>query len=187
MARAKPKLTDVSTRLHDLLAPLDSEERKKVVHSALALLGEATNGSITGGGKREDDPSDDSDFKVGQKAKRWMKQHQITTAMLEEVFHSQDGMVEVIATDIPGKSKQSQSRNCYLLIGIQELLRADSPTFQDKDGVALCKHMRCYDSPNHAKVRKDLGMSGQKKDGFTLTAPCLRDAAALIKEMAPSE
>jgi hypothetical protein len=116
-----------------------------------------------------------------------MKQHQVTAAMIEEVFHSQDGTVEVIATEVPGNSKQAQSRNCYLLLGIQELLHTDSPTFQDKDAVALCKHMRCYDSPNHNKVRKELGLSGEKKRGFTLTAPCLRDAAALIKSMASTE
>lgn len=186
MAKAKLKLTDVSTKLHDLLAPLDTDERKKVVQSAFALLGETINGSRSSGGGNDEDQPDDSDFKIGPKAKRWMKQHQVTTSMLEEIFHSQDENVEVIATDVPGNSKQAQSRSCYLLLGIQELLRIDAPTFQDKDAVALCKHMRCYDSPNHSKVRKELGLSGAKKDGFTLTAPCLRDAATLIKSMVPA-
>jgi hypothetical protein len=193
MAKAKPKLTDVSTKLHDLLFPLDSDERMKVVQSAFTLLGERVNGSFSGSdGGGVGEGSDDgalhgTEFKVGPKATRWMKQHQVTAGMIEEVFHFQSGAVEVIATEVPGNSKQAQSRNCYLLLGIQELLHVDSPTFQDNDAIALCKHMRCYDSPNHNKVRKELGLSGGKKDGFTLTAPCLRDAATLIKSMAPTE
>lgn len=134
-------------------------------------------------------PSDDSSdlHAFGPKAKRWMRQENVTLEELNEVFHVDDaGAVELIATTIPGNTVRDRAGNVYLLSGIRSLLRSDEPTVENAAAVAYCKHFACYDSKNHAKYRSALGnkLAGNVASGFVLPAPGLKAAAAIIKQIA---
>lgn len=179
-----PGLPDVVGEIYKLLDPLKSEDRQKVVRSAMTLLGEdagaveaaAANKGITGG-------NDGSKF--GIKATRWMSQNGIATSVIDEIFHKEGDKVGIIVGGIPGRGKKVKAQNCYLLSGVSALLESEEPKFSDAEAVSLCKHMGCYDQANHAKTRSDLGniVAGTKASGFTLPAPGLRSAAELIKTM----
>jgi hypothetical protein len=115
-----------------------------------------------------------------------MKQHQVAAEALQEVYDIEPGNVQIIANSVPGDSSAEQTKNCYLLTGIRALLATDDPTFQDADAVELCQDMKCYNSPNHAKHRAEVALTGDKKSGFKLAMPGLRAGAELIKQMVPA-
>lgn len=177
-------LPDVVGQIYSLLEPLESADRQKVVKSAMTLLGEETGG-ISGSKAQKDAQSGEDNNEFGIKASRWMTQNGISMTAIEELFHKEGEHVEIIANEIPGEGKRGMTQNCYLLSGVRALLESDEPKFSDADAVALCKHMGCYNSPNHAKTRSDLGniVAGTKSSGFTLAAPGLRAAASLVKNM----
>ncbi|MBX3435278.1 MAG: hypothetical protein KF847_18320 [Pirellulales bacterium] len=187
MAKQKPTLLDVSNQIYSLLEPLESPERRRIIDSVFTLLGEENSRMPVSGDRKakERGAIEDGELPIGPKARRWMSQNDITETMLEEIFHFSNGNAEVFAADVPGTSKMSRSRSCYLLAGTQSFLATDEPTFQDSAGVAICKRMGCYNGPNNAKMRSDMGLGGSKQAGWTLTAPCLREAAQLIKSMVP--
>lgn len=178
-------LPQVVTDIYNLLNPLESDDRQKVFSSVMTLLGESAvpKMPLASGSGKDMDPERGVSF--GVKALRWMKQNGVTSEMLEEIYHAEDGHVEIIASSVPGKGKKGPSTNCYLLAGIKALLKTDEAKFQDAEAVELCKHMGCYDQANHAATRSGLGniTSGTKNTGFTLPAPGLRAAADLIKVM----
>lgn len=181
---AKTKsLPEVVRGVYDLLEPLESEDRKKVVGSVMTLFGDETpaisKGEAQVGGEF------DGAARFGSKAKRWMKQNEISEIAIEDVFHGEGNEVEVIASDIPGRGKRGKTHNCYLLTGIRLLLATDEATFSENEAVALCRNMGCHDRANHAKSRSELGniVAGSKSSGFKLPAPGLRAAATLIKSM----
>ena len=178
---ATSKLPEITAKLCDILEKLDPDDRRKVVSAALTLLGSpqaSDAGAI-------DALNEETDVAVGVNARRWMQQNRISADSLQEIFHIDGGVVEVIASDVPGSSKRSKTRSCYLLSGIRALLGNDQPNFSESDAVELCKHVACYDSPNHANTRKELGnqIRGTKDAGYSLSAPGLRAAAELIKSM----
>jgi len=114
-----------------------------------------------------------------------MDQNGIDESAISEIFHKNGAEVEIIVNDVPGDAKRGKSQNCYLLSGIRSFLESDEARFTESDAVSLCKHMGCYDSPNHAKTRAGLGnlVAGKKSSGYTLPAPGLRAAAELVKGM----
>jgi hypothetical protein len=75
--------------------------------------------------------------------------------------------------------------NAYVVSGISQLLLKGEPSFTDKDARTLCERSGCYDSANHSAHLKDRGneFSGSKDKGWTLTAPGLKRAAELLKQM----
>ncbi|MAY74239.1 MAG: hypothetical protein CMJ31_05825 [Phycisphaerae bacterium] len=157
----------------------------------MTLLGEVTTQKSRGqfgDAAEEDDDPDVGAVPLGNRVKRWFKQSGLTAAMLEPIFHHEGGKVQIIAAEVPGNGKKAQTKNCYLLEGARCFLEKDEAKFAEADVVALCKHLGCHDSANHATNRKSLGnvVTGTKDSGFTLPAPGLKEAAALIKEMATS-
>jgi len=188
----KPKsLPNIVNEMFELLEPIGSDERQRVVSSVMTLLGEvATPKGNRPAQNGDDDHADEATIPgLGTAAKRWMKQNDLTAEMLEPIFHHEDGKVQVIAAEVPGGGKKGQTTNCYLLEGARCLLETDAPRFTDADAVDLCKSLGCHDKANHAANRKSLGniVTGTKATGFTLPAPGLKAAAALIKEMASSK
>lgn len=179
-------LPEIVTQLYSLLEPLESEERQKVIGSVMTLLGESA--TVSSKSNPPDEPGGDGGSPFGVKATRWMSQNNISTSAIEEIFHYEGGEVELIAHDIPGSGKRGKTHNCYLLAGIKSFLENDDPKFTDSQAIEFCKSMGCHDSANHAKTRRELGniVAGSEKGGFTLPAPGLRAAAALIKEMSAS-
>lgn len=174
---------DALNKLVGILTPLSSEDRARVIGAALALLGDpqpkiatqSVAGSEVNGGELGDLPP---------RARSWMSQNAVSSADLQQVFHLANGEAEVIAT-VPGRNKKEQTYNAYVLTGLGQLLVTGAPAFTDKAARALCEASGCYDSANHATHIKDKGneFTGSKDKGWTLTAPGLKRAAELIKEL----
>ena len=162
-----PSLPDVVGEVYKLLDPLDPADRQKVIKSALTLLGEEVGDGTVATASRMF-PSDESE--LGSKATRWISQNGIVASVIDEIFHKEGDKVEVIVSDVPGQGKKTKTQNCYLISGIRSLLESDDPKFSEAEAISLCKHMGCYDQPNHAKTRNDFGniVAGSKSSGFTL-------------------
>ncbi len=185
------KTTEIVTEIVDLLTPIDSAERARVIQASLTLLGETLpvgppRSGADGSGVAEDDGGGTSTLPV--RARTWMKQNGVSLEELQQVFHLEDGGAEVIAGDIPGKNKKEKTYNAYVIAGLSKLLSAGNPTFDDKTARALCDSFGCYDKANHSVTMKEKGneFSGNKEKDWSLTAPGLKRAAALVKEMTKS-
>jgi len=182
------KTTEIVTEIVELLTPIDSAERARVIHASLMLLGEAfpivpTRASADGASIAEDDGGEMS--MLSARARTWMKQNGVSVEQLQQVFHLENGNAEVIAGEIPGKNKKEKTYNAYILAGLSKLLSAGDTTFDDKAARALCDSFGCYDQANHSVTMKERGneFSGNKEKDWSLTAPGLKRAAILIKEM----
>jgi len=167
------------------LEPLASIDRLRVMQAALALLGEAPLSS--GSAKPASASSAHSDELGGLKprAVAWLKQNQLTTDELQQVFHFDGENVEVIAAELPGGNAKEKVRNAYVLIGAANLLSSGDPKFDDKSARAYCEQHGVYDSTNHTKyVKGGNELTGDKAKGWTLTNPGLKRAASLVREIA---
>lgn len=182
------KTTEIVTEIVDLLTPIDSAERTRVIQASMTLLGEtysmgrsrASMDAADGEGGDEDAPTT-----LPPRARTWMKQNGVSVEDLQQVFHLEDGSADVIAADLPGKNKKEKTYNAYILTGLSKLLSTGTPRFDDKAARALCVSSGCYDPANHAVHIKERGneFTGSKEKDWTLTAPGLTRAAALVKEL----
>lgn len=179
-------ITETTAKVHGLLEPLTSEERRRVVQAALTLLGDndlprtplAANGKAD---SVEDEHGDTA--KLTTKAKAWIEKHGLTRDRLENFFHFDNEKVTCIELAGDGKSKRENTINTYLLLGVAALLGKGEPEFNDDEARKLCSYFGCFDSPNHAKYIKEFGnvITGNKSSGWKLTAPGLATAADHIK------
>lgn len=187
----KTKTTDVLASIVGFLEPMESEERMRIINAALVLLGESAAPAKSGGGAGVQD-NIDFGSNLGDlppRARAWMKQHSVSGGELEQVFNVVDGVAEVIASHMPGKSKKEQTYSAYVLTGIAQLIATGNANFSDNDARNVCVNAGCYDSGNHATTMKEKGneFSGSKDKGWVLTAPGLKRGAELIKELSKSE
>jgi formylmethanofuran dehydrogenase subunit E-like metal-binding protein len=174
---------DAMTKVVEVLSPLSPEERARVIGAALALLGDtqSTIAAPTPGGPKVEDVELGA---LPSRAKSWMSLHAISAVELQQIFHIEAGAADFIAA-VPGRNKKEQTYNAYVLTGLGQLLSTGAPAFTDKAARALCELSGCYDSANHSAHMKDKGneFTGSKEKGWTLTAPGLKRAAELIKEL----
>jgi hypothetical protein len=184
-------LTQATTQVFEILEPFESPERLKIIRAALLLLGtdESQAGSGISPPRRVEDSAggerrefDEDLGGVSPKGRRWMTQHGITVEQIEECFHVAEAQV---VAEVPGASDREKTVNCYLLTGIASLLKTGEPRFEDAAARALCEHEACYDATNHSKYIKFGNLaSGDKAKGWTLLAPGLKTAAALVQKLA---
>ena len=180
---------ELALEIYKLLAPHPSEIRVRAIQSAMTSLGEM---AVLPAHSKKDTPGvaqtigDYGELSLGPKALRWVQKYSITRAMLEEVFLLAD-RIEISANSVPGASKREMTVNCYLLVGLNNLLKADIPSIDDSDAIAECKRMAAYDKNNHTTNRQSVGnkMSGTRPN-FMLTGPGETAVAALIKQMTAS-
>ena len=174
-------IAEAATKIVEVLTPFESEERRRAVHAALTLLGEG-HVPITSG---DSGGSNDVIAGLPKRTSAWLHQHGLTGNDLDQVFHRDGDRVEVIAAAIPGTSAKERTLNAYLLAGTSRLVATGEPSFDDRSARQICKNLGCYDHTNHATYLKDKGnrFSGSKDQGWTLTAPGLAQAAALIRQM----
>jgi hypothetical protein len=171
------------------LRPLAVDVRSRLVDAALTFLG---------GGPRSDSTkhqeirkrlpeSEDSEsaYELPKRALIWLSQASLSVQELDSIFHRSPLGVEFIAHSVPGKSKKDQVRSCYVLAGVQGLLKSGEARFADDDARAICRDLGCYDKANHATYVKALGnlVIGSKSTSYELTQPGLRAAAEIMKEM----
>lgn len=172
--------TEVMVQIVELLTPLSTDDRQRIVRAALTLLGDIP--TITAPTNEHVD-IDDAGKTLSPKVRNWLKQNVLSVADLEEVFHFSDGIAEVIVSDIPGANSKEKTHNAYILTGIAQLLSRNDPSFDDKQARDLCKSLGCLNEGNHAAYMKAKGngMTGSKEKGWTLTAPGLKQGATLVK------
>ena len=183
------KTTEIVSEVVELLTPIESAERLRVIQASLMLLGETfpigPHRAAGGGQAAEEDGGELSELPARTRA--WMRQYGVSLEEIQQVFHLENGNAEVIAGDIPGKNKKEKTYNAYVLTGLAKLLSTGAPTFDDKTARALCVSSGCYDLSNHSVTIKDRGNEfAGTKDAWTLTAPGLKRAATLVKEMTHS-
>jgi hypothetical protein len=187
---ANKKTTEIVTEIVELLTPIESAERLRVIQASLTLLGETFPVGLPRAGDStnvtEDDGAEMSTLPT--RARSWMKQYGVSPEEIQQVFHVENGNAEVIAGEIPGKNKKEKTYSAYILSGLAKLLATGSPTFDDKSARALCESSGCYDRGNHSVTIQDRGneFTGTKDSGWSLTAPGLKRAATLVKEMTHS-
>jgi hypothetical protein len=183
-------ITAATTKLFEVLQPLQSDERLRVVEAVLTLLGERpmkmSGGTAQGPGagvsQRQDDTQDEG-VKLSSAARAWARKHGISTEALLHHFDISDGKSTVIGVPGSSKEKKSQALNTYLMTGLANFLTTGDASFSDDDARKLCDHFGCYDKGNHSKYLADLKnrVTGSKSAGWKLTAPGLDAAAELLK------
>jgi hypothetical protein len=175
--------TEVLVQIVELLTPLSSEERQRVISASLAFLGENAPQQTTHA--TSDGLEENIDSQLSPRARNWIKQNSLTMEALEQVFHFNGGEVEVIASDVPGKSDKEKTYNAYILVGVSKLLSTGEANFDDKQARELCKMLGCLNEANHSAYMKNKGneLAGSKEKGWTLTAPGLKQGAALIQAL----
>jgi hypothetical protein len=177
---------DAMTKIVEVLAPLSTEDRARVIRAAMALLGDPQSSVASRVGVEESTVEQGGGFiNLSPRARAWMKQNGISAEELQQVFHLAEDGCEFIAAHVPGKNKKEQTYNAYVLTGLAQLVFAGNPAFQDKRARALCETFGCYDSANHSAYLRDRGneFTGTKDKGWTLTAPGLKRAAELVREL----
>jgi hypothetical protein len=182
----KLKLTDITKQMVELLEPFESDERQKIVQASMTLLGDnfVTQKTV----KETINESIDGKENLSEQAKIWMKQNQISSEHLQNVFHIAEGKAEVIVSEILGNDGKSKTINAYILQGVASCVMSGDSKFDDKSARALCIKLGCYSLGNHALYIKGIGnkATGSKDSGWTLTGPGLKYAAQLIKELGQS-
>lgn len=182
----KNDLAGVCTKIYQLLEPLDANDRKRAVNAALALLGDAS-GDVGAQPPGSGLPPSGQDA-LPMRAASWMRSNAVSKEQLNQVFHIQEGKVEVIAAQSPGASKKVQTVNAYILAGLRAFLETGEAKFSDNDARDTCKSLGCYDQANHAAYLKGKGnsLSGSKNSGWMLTSPGQAAGAILVKAIAGS-
>lgn len=159
------------------LSPLGSEERKRAVHAAMTLLGEQSTGSPMASA---DQSRLDGAETLPPRVRAWMRQSGLSMNQIQQVFHIDNGTVEVIA-EVPGRNNREKVRNAYVLTGVSSFLLTGEQRFDDVAARALCERFGIYDSTNHAKYMKGGNeFTGSKDRGWTLTSPGLKQAAVVV-------
>lgn len=176
-------LTEIVGAIVDLLSPLPSEERHRIIRASLTLMGDdaLTSPNIAQGEQQQDEEGASG---LPPRARTWMKHNGLTTDQIHQVFHLGSGGVEIIASEIPGKNNRERVRNAYVLQGIANLLSSGDARFDDVAGRALCESRGFYDGTNHMKYMKGGNeFTGSKDKGWTLTAPGLKHGAGLVASL----
>jgi len=178
---AKSNITEAVTKIYEQLQGLDAEERLRAAKAALTMLGEFTDDSQFSQkkkGQKEELPGDS----FSEKANTWIKKYAIKQEDLNEMFHLDNGKVELILGKAIGDSNRQKTANTYLLTGVVAFLETGIPNFSDDIARGYCRHLGCYDSPNHSNYVKALEnkVTGSKGSGWKLTAPGLIAATKLI-------
>jgi hypothetical protein len=160
------------------LTPLGSDERKRAVHAAMTLLGEeAIKAPVASAEQSQPDGAET----LPPRVRTWMRQNDLSMDELQQVFHVENGTVEIIA-EIPGKNNKEKVRNAYILTGVSTFLLTGEQRFDDATARGLCEKVGIYDSTNHAKYMKDGSkFMGSREKGWTVTIPGLKAGANLVK------
>ena len=189
----KPKLLEVVTKVVEALEPFSSDERKRIIKASLTVLEEDYSTPVGAAPIAQPHPLPISttEKSVGEltdvhlAAQRWMKNYNISRDELDQVFHIESGNVSVLSVELPAKNKKANTHSAYILTGIAALIGTGEPTVDDKAARALCENLGCYDLNNHSASMRDVGniLNGSKGSGYKLTAPGLKEAAALVKKI----
>ncbi len=172
----------IAVKVVELLEPISSDERQRIIKAALVLLGEESL-SASSSSVDIDDASDEK-FPLSPKGGVWAKHNKISFEQLAQVFHAEGDNFEIIVGEVSGRANKDKIRKAYLLMGLAEYLKTGNGSFEDKAARSLCEKFGCYDSTNHAKALKfGNELTGSVSRGWTITGPGLKQAASLVAEL----
>lgn len=178
-------LAPAMIKVVDVLSPLDSEQRKRVIQAALALLGEDSivKGASKHGAKMAEDTAEEAPPGVAAGAAPWLTKSKLTMDQLQQHLHFEGDAVRVISLPGNAAKKIDQVIHTYLMQGLAAFLSTGGASFTDQEARDLCEHFGCYDTTNHSKYLKEFGnkITGNKTTGWKLTVPGLTAAAELLK------
>ncbi|HUN63896.1 MAG TPA: hypothetical protein VMU53_17990 [Candidatus Sulfotelmatobacter sp.] len=122
---------------------------------------------------------------VSPVAQKWMARNGIVASAISEIFSVGGDEIDLIAKDIPGKSKRERMHAVLLLKGIASYLGSGAARFTHAQLKEACLHYKAYDTPNFAKYLKDFGadVAGDKSTSYALTARGLSNATDMLKSM----
>lgn len=182
-------LAQAMSKVVEVLSPLTSEERQRVVSASLALLGEGgpldlRSKSAPVAASQAATP--EAPKGISAQASLWMNKNGLTVEDLEHCFHIEAGSVTTLALPQKSTKRTQQALEAYLLVGFSAFLATGEPAFGDKEAREACEHFGCYDQTNHSKIYKSFGnkIIGSKSGGWKLTVPGIKAAGVLIKESA---
>jgi hypothetical protein len=185
---AKLDIPAISSKLYELLEPLEPSIRKRAIKATLTMLGDNDVDLEPDKPKEEEASGSGEGTGVPLKVRTWMRTNSITEDQLQHTFHIENGQVELIVAELPGKTGKERTVNAYILAGLTQFLETGEPKFDDKSARAVCKSHGCLDESNHAYNLKGKGnmISGTKESGWTLTGPGLKSGADIVKSTAAS-
>jgi hypothetical protein len=179
----KKSMTEIVGTVVDLLTPLPSEDRRRIIHAALTLLGEDAVAKENVG-QREQQQDSEGISDLPPRARTWMRQNGLSIDQVFQVYHLDSNGVEIIASEIPGRNNREKVRNAYILQGIASLLQSGDARFDDVSARSLCESHGFFDGTNHMKYMKGGNeFTGSKDRGWTLTAPGLKLGASLVAQL----
>ena len=175
------------TKMVEILLPLTSEERMRVVNASLTLLGEAGVSVAAVGalptplGSNPANLGDRSG--ISPQALPWLTKNNLSKEELEQWFHFDQGTVTPLELAGGASNRSQQTINTYLIQGLAAFLATGEASFGDREARDLCERFGCYDKTNHAKFFAKFGnkITGSKSSGWKLTTPGLSAAGTLIK------
>lgn len=173
-------LVESTQKVFDVLEPLPSEDRKKVIQAVMTLLGDVVPDQPKKQlGALGDKTVSENYAGVSAQAQSWLKKNNLSLETLEQYLHIDNGKAEVIELPPGAKSATEKTKACYLMAGLAAFFSTGDASFSDADARELCNHFGCYDQTNHSKYVKQLGnaVTGNKGSGFKLTAPGLTQIA----------
>lgn len=184
---SKAKVVEITGKLVELLSEIESEDRLRSVQAAFTLLGETPFAGM------KTVPENKQNYRVSSgdflpRVNIWMEQNEISADQLSQVFHLSGDQIEIIAT-VPGRTKNDQSLNAYILQGLANFVSSGNPKFEDKAARAVCEKGGFFNSRHHSEALAAKGnkLVGSKLQGWTLTDPGLQFAGKLVKQIAPIE
>ena len=183
-AKSTEQTVKALNELTRILAPLNPEERRRAISATMVVLGDAPPGSGSGPGTHStENGAFDSKINI------WMEKNALKAEDLQQSFSFENGKVEVIATEMPGKSKSQKTLHAYLLAGLRVFLESGQSAFTDAEARELCEKSGCYDQPHHSEYLKSFKnlISGSKAAGWKINNPGLAEAAKIVKLLASND
>jgi hypothetical protein len=171
--------TEILSQMIELLTPLNSDDRQRLVGATLTFLGENPIASKKAG----IDEVAVEESTLPPRANAWRKQNGLSAEQLNQIFHIAGDKVDILS--IPGASNREMTINAYVFAGLGKYLASGDPKFDDRFAREVCSNAGCYDATNHAAYLKARGnlFTGDKNGGWTLTSPGLKHAADLVKAL----
>ena len=177
-------LAQAATKTFEVLSPLTSEQRLRVVRSALELLGEtATSIAAATNSQPAKKPDEKGQDGISRPAQIWIEKSGVTLETLEQYFDIRDDSTEVIGLPQSVTKVHEKVLMTYLFTGLSKLISSGESTFSDEEARERCKHFGCYDHTNHSKYLKAFAnrITGSKNAGWKVTAPGLNEIAQKIR------
>jgi hypothetical protein len=118
-------------------------------------------------------------------ARKWMTRNALHPKALSAIFSLGVDEIDLVAKEVPGKSKKDKMHSVFLLKGVAAYLGGGVARFTHEQVKEACLHYGAYDSGNFAThLRSFAGdVSGDATGGYALTTRGLASATEMVKGM----